>query len=358
MLIKKIGAFALASITLAMVTNVHAYSFDKPMTVTIPISPPTDSRLHAASGPSRKEVTLMKLQLTPQEKEALFRGLGETQHASSKGISYPGMPRAVNIGMNGVPVLDQGRHGSCVTFAVTAALDAALGKGDYISQLCSLELGSYFENNGYIDSGWEGTDAPVILGQIRAFGVVNKAIQKAKGCGGITEYPIINGDDTGNPMPLDEFKQKSENVKNKFFPFIHLSMKQRFDPNFIPAIHMESILQQVKRSLVDGHRVLAGFATAYSPNCPTGACATYGGARESTWAITKEITPFVDVGGHEVVIIGYDDDAIATDDNGQYHRGLLILRNSWGQNAGNRGEYYMSYAYFKQFVDEAATIIA
>ena len=52
-----------------------------------------------------------------------------------------------NIGMNNVPVLDQGRHGSCATFAATGALDAALtkpsGELGYISQLCNLDLGNY-----------------------------------------------------------------------------------------------------------------------------------------------------------------------------------------------------------------------
>ncbi len=40
-----------------------------------------------------------------------------------------GYPEKVELGMNGVPVLNQGMHGTCVTFAVTAAVDAALGKG-------------------------------------------------------------------------------------------------------------------------------------------------------------------------------------------------------------------------------------
>ena len=57
-----------------------------------------------------------------------------------------------------------------------------------------------------------------------------------------------------------------------------------------------------------------------------------------------------------MVITGYDDDAIAKDSAGQEHQGLLTLRNSWGANAGNHGDFYMSYDYFKLLVVEAQRI--
>ena len=71
--------------------------------------------------------------------------------------SWGNLPKRILLGMNNVPVLDQGSHGTCVTFAITAAIDAALSKGDYISQLCQLELGTYLEPMGYSVSGWDGS---------------------------------------------------------------------------------------------------------------------------------------------------------------------------------------------------------
>ena len=34
------------------------------------------------------------------------------------------------------------------------------------------------------------------------------------------------------------------------------------------------------------------------------------------------------------------------DKNGLEHKGLITLRNSWGENAGDKGNFYMSYDYF------------
>jgi len=56
------------------------------------------------------------------------------------------------------------------------------------------------------------------------------------------------------------------------------------------------------------------------------------------------------------VITGYDDLAVAIDDQGRIHKGLLTLRNSWGKNVGDHGDFYMSYDYFKLLVLEVQQI--
>ncbi|MGF2339111.1 C1 family peptidase, partial [Acinetobacter baumannii] len=63
-------------------------------------------------------------------------------------------------------------------------------------------------------------------------------------------------------------------------------------------------------------------------------------------------------GGHEMIITGYDDNAIAVDDNGREHKGLFTLRNSWGEQFGDKGNFYMSYDYFKVLTIEAQRIRA
>jgi C1A family cysteine protease len=67
--------------------------------------------------------------------------------------------------------------------------------------------------------------------------------------------------------------------------------------------------------------------------------------------------PLTDLGGHELVVTGYDDKAVAYDQEGRKHQGLLILRNSWSDEVGDHGEYYMSYDYFKMYVMEVQEII-
>jgi C1A family cysteine protease len=73
----------------------------------------------------------------------------------------------------------------------------------------------------------------------------------------------------------------------------------------------------------------------------------------------ENIDPYHDqdkLGGHEMVIIGYDDNAISTDRDMKVHHGLLTLRNSWGDKAGDHGNYYMSYDFFKKFAMEVQFI--
>ena len=79
-----------------------------------------------------------------------------------------------------------------------------------------------------------------------------------------------------------------------------------------------------------------------------------------TWVLTPEIARDIYLrpkfGGHEMIITGYDDEAVATDDQGRKHKGLFTLRNSWGDKIGDKGNFYMSYDYFKVLVIEAQRI--
>ena len=89
------------------------------------------------------------------------------------------LPTRVDLGMNSTPVFNQGAHGSCVTFALTAAFDAIIGKGDYISQLCSLELGDYLHRHKRSEySGWDGTISTIVLDQFAEYGFITKQYQQ------------------------------------------------------------------------------------------------------------------------------------------------------------------------------------
>lgn len=335
--------------------HVLAIELQEPVTETIVVNPVSYSNAKfAASGSAMKQVQLMSFKLTHQEADTLFN------YTPSPVTPSAGMPSRINLGMNNVPVLDQGMHGTCVTFATIAAIDAILGKGDYVSALCGLELGTTLSKTGYFASGWHGTFGPAILEQYLRFGVVPKEYEQTKSCAGVRAYPLLIESNEGMPMSLDEYKSMSQDTSRLWYPVFLMSWAQRLDPAFANDIVTDQALLEVKKSLNKGNRVTVGVFMVPDSNCYASACGRYHVAND-TWALTSETTHYesdkTEMSGHEMVIIGYDDEAVAVDQEGKSHQGLLILRNSWGSGAGDHGDYYMTYDYFKKFVGELQAIV-
>jgi len=314
--------------------------------------------LNRDGSPARGDVYLMNVQPSQAHMKYI---VNYKPHRASKSPSDSSLPVMVDVGMNGTPVLDQGMHGSCVTFATTGALDALLGNGDYVSPLCNLELGKTLEQDGYIWSGWDGSWGPYVLNQIEQFGIVNIADQKAKGCGGLTEYPTYSGD-TGQGMKPEDFKAMSEDMFDRVYWESILDHNNSEYPNSANPFDANKVLTQVKQALTNSaanggnERITFGVFIPVD-YCSVGACGTHHKMFDS-WVLSDAIAkdPNPELGGHEMVIFGYDDNAVATDDQGGTHQGLLFLRNSWGSNYGDNGNYYMSYDYFKKFVGEVQEV--
>lgn len=339
-----------------LTTSTHAFQLDKePVTAYAKVTKSNGTYTVGA----KKLVTLMNIHLTSQQKDTLIHNL---QNPITYSLAKNDLPSSIDLEMNNVPILDQGQHGTCVTFASTAALDALIGKGDYVSQLCNLELGRYFESNGYFPSGWDGSDGSIVLNQLQSFGFINKTKQTTESCAGVTQYPS-DPTDHGAQMTLDQFKLLAENDLDKsgelnWATISLMDVNDRFNQHFKNVEDAKNSLLKIKQSLVKGNRTVFGTLLMSSSACGEISCATFH-ASNDTWAITDDIKDHpIWIGGHEMVITGYDDNAVAVDINGKKHTGLLILRNSWGDEVGDHGNFYMTYDYFITFAIEAYEILS
>ena len=307
---------------------------------------------HAKLAP---RIALLKLDLTADAQNAISNRIQKTQHGLKSNDLSTIYPRKVQLGMNGVPVLNQGSHGTCVTFADTAAVDAILGKGDYISQLCQLELGTYLEKNSYTSSGWNGSWGRIILSQMDVFGLVSKDYQKSNGCAGLIEYPMT-GDAPSEELSVTDYHQISEVMRQDSIAWSSLLEAYQVSSDQVDG---NKVLMDIKKSLNAGDRLTFGVLLLDFNQGISGAVGTYH-QKFDTWVLTPEIAKDIndqtEFAGHEMIITGYDDDAIAIDHKGRSYRGLLTLRNSWGSNIGDNGDFYMSYDYFKSLMIEAQRI--
>lgn len=305
---------------------------------------------------ANKQVTLMKVQLSDAAKTKLTERITTpVQHAEHQTAEHLTVsPAYTQLGMAGVPVLDQGVHGSCVVFAVTAALDAAIHRHDYISQLCLLQLGQQLQHYSYTPSGWQGSWGRAVFNQIETFGVVNKIQQHVHGCGGITEYPTHDNAPEEGMSPTD-YHALSEPL------FGLVTSTSILEPQQIifDRLNMVEILDNVKSSLQRGDRLT--FATLLL-NIDKGVAGATGQhhVANDTWILLPNSLDDLErqesFGAHELIITGYDDHAKAIDTDGREHVGLLTLRNSWGNKAGDQGTFYMSYDYFKALAFEIQRI--
>ena len=305
-----------------------------------------------------KSITVLNAKLSEKAWEALAArvkniNLDSTSRVSASRLPRPGASRT-QLGMNNVPVFEQGDHGSCAMFAATAAVDAALGKGDYISQLCQLQLGQHLERLGYMPSGWDGSNTPLVLHQMLTFGFVNTTEQRTTGCGDYTEYP------THEAMPETEMSLSAFHAISEPFPDEHIDWSTVLDDyHIIDRIDPKKTLDTIKTALRKGDRLTLGVLLI---GVEEGVIGATGRHREpyDTWVLTPEVVQAVlvhaNLASHAMIITGFDDDAVALDEQETPQRGLLTLRNSWGSDVGDHGDFYMTYDYFTFLATEVQRI--
>lgn len=233
----------------------------------------------------------------------------------SEGIkSFDKSESAHDLEMNGVPVLDQGQYGTCVTFASTAVLDALLSRGDFVDQQCSLALNLFLGNN-YWDGAYYASE---VIDPLKKHGVVEKNKCTAK-------------------YPAPSLKIKTEEYKNLVHGEVNVNDVKL-------AYHKRIELDDVRKAIDQGRRVAIGFQLKGNsdPISVRGFDAKIDGKKfkGGLWACkqpgsTKNYCGFA-TAGHEVIVTGYDD-----------KQKLLRIRNSWTSSAGHIGDFYMTYEFFK-----------
>lgn len=354
MLKRSLAVCCLLSCGLAYAADVQLMGTE---TRTISIPQTQSSRLTVLqAAPKTKMIALLAIKLSDSAQTNLLARPQASSHSSY--MTETALPSSKQLGMAGVPVLDQGAHGSCVTFATTAAVDAAVYKSDAISQLCQLELGAYLEKVGNNPSGWDGSFGHIVLNQMDTFGMVSKLRQASEGCGGLKTYPASIPETPLNTMTPEEFHHMMDGATTTATPFVWFPILHVNEAFSFP-VDSQRVLNKVKEAINAGDRLAFGTLLVDPEEGVAGAVGTYH-QKNDTWLLTPhlryDMEHATNFAGHEMVITGYDDEAVAKDPSGVTHKGLLTLRNSWGTGIGDQGDFYISYEYFKALVIEAHQI--
>lgn len=194
-------------------------------------------------------------------------------------------------------VYDQGQLGSCTANSICGAYEILQIKQKELNPFEPSRLFVYYnerEKEGHIneDSGAEICDG---IESINKIGLCPETMW---------------------PYDISKFTEKpSDNCYND--AKLHRSVKY---------FKMENTSEQLKQCLINGYPFVFGFEVYES--------------FESDEVAKTGMMPMPNInteqllGGHAVCCVGYDDD-----------KKCFIVRNSWGPNWGDKGYFYMPYAY-------------
>jgi C1A family cysteine protease len=282
------------------------------------------------------------------------------------------LPSEVDLGMNGVPVLFQGDYPTCVTFAVTVALDAALNKGDYISQLCLLQLSNTVAANSFWHNLWDGSSNTILLNYISHYGIMTTSDQQKGYCNNVKIFPTtFDKKYMKHKLSVSAYHAHSEDIYRNYriepqalFQFAHtysidggsdwiLTLGNNSDGWITP----EESFAAMRKSLAEGNRVVLEFL--FKGNLGRGGMVN---VDNDTWFASNELRSAFgsqqysgeanDWYTHDVVIYGYNDEVTVQNAAGETQTGVFYLRNSWGEEKLE----YMSYDFFKLMSIEGISI--
>ena len=252
---------------------------------------------------------------TPEHEE-VKKILTQNGNKTPKKLSASDLPNIIDNRQYCSPVENQGRLGSCTA-------NAGVGMYEYMEKKA---FGNYIDGSrlflykatrllmGDEGRGDSGAYIRTTLGAIRLFGIPNEEY-----------WPYSDEATKFDIMPdawLWAFGQSFQSIK-------HFRLDYSSDG--------QQNIQRMKEYVANGYPLDFGFTvfSSYSDSNTNGGIFPYPVATESV------------VGGHSVLIVGYDDNKIAKNNrDGSSKTGCFLLRNSWGTSWGDHGYGWLPYAYF------------
>lgn len=207
------------------------------------------------------------------------------------------LPSSVDMRKTGTvsPVYDQGDLGSCTAFAVGGGMRETLTNMAGEGPRAYSPLYLYYKEREL--HGWVNSDTGAYM--IDGMTVLSNS-----------------GDCLDSTIPYDiaNFKEKPSAVAEKE------AADYRID-----SYTLLKTLDELKTQLAEGHPAVFGFTMYDSFFDPL--------ITKTGMMPMPQVGEFI-VGGHAVFVVGYDD-----------AKQVLIIRNSWGGKWGDKGYFYMPYAY-------------
>ncbi|MBP2654267.1 MAG: xylellain [Firmicutes bacterium] len=216
------------------------------------------------------------------------------------------LPTSVDLRKKCSPIVNQGELGSCTANAIASGLREYLLINKEIKWMQLSRLFLYYEERlmeGTVneDSGAEIRDGMKVLNQT---GVCPDA-----------DWPYEISTFT-NP-PTDKMVADAAPYK-------------------VAEYYRITSLAQLKAALAEGLPVVIGIEVYDSFESDDVA--------SSGVVPMPDITKEQDLGGHAVLVVGYDDD-----------KSQLIVRNSWGITWGDLGYFYLPYDYYDKYASDCWT---
>jgi len=226
-----------------------------------------------------------------------------------------GPPSAIDLRQWCPPVEDQGDLGSCTANAGVALVEyferKALGKHIDASRIFLYKA----TRNLMRTTGDTGAFIRTTMGALVLFGVPPE------------EYW---------PYKIGDFDKEPTAFCYSFAQNYQAISYYRLDP---PGTSGEALLKRIKTWLAAGLPSMFGF-TVYSSIHQAG----------TTGKIPYPTRGEQVLGGHAVAAVGYDDKMKIknTNPNGVETKGALLIRNSWGEDWGDKGYGWLPYEYVLQ----------
>ncbi len=105
---------------------------------------------------------------------------------------------------------------------------------------------------------------------------------------------------------------------------------------FFDYNNLQSKVTSTKRAIANGHPVLMAI------NCANSLCNSQGVRSDGLWQPVGNENPRIQYGGHALVVVAYDDS--------KFGCGAFLIQNSWGENWGYKGYFWITYYHYACWV--------